>query len=150
RYSPKELRRERRDGRGWPHGPAAYAPLCYDSTLLGTQVSRLPRGARARADLRVASFLQPNKTPHIPMRIGVPKETKVLEHRVGLTPGSARELRAHGHALIVEASAGQGIGMDDDAYRNAGASIVATAAEVLGEAEMIVKVQEPQAVRRKK
>ena len=84
-----------------------------------------------------------------PMRIGVPKETKVLEHRVGLTPASARELRTHGHELIVEACAGQGIGMDDDAYRNAGASIVATAAEVFGQAEMIVKVKEPQAAERK-
>ena len=83
------------------------------------------------------------------MRIGVPKEIKVLEHRVGLTPGSARELHAHGHQLIVESCAGQGIGMDDDAYRNAGASIVATAAEVFGQAEMIVKVKEPQAAARK-
>ena len=82
------------------------------------------------------------------MRIGVPKEIKVLEHRVGLTPGSARELHAHGHELIVEASAGEGIGMDDDAYRNAGACIVATAAEVFGRAEMIVKVKEPQALER--
>ena len=82
------------------------------------------------------------------MRIGIPKETKVLEHRVGLTPASARELRTHGHELIVEACAGQGIGMDDDAYRNAGASIVATAAEVFGQAEMIVKVKEPQAAGR--
>ena len=83
------------------------------------------------------------------MRIGVPKEIKVLEHRVGLTPGSARELHVHGHELIVEACAGQGIGMDDDAYRNAGASIVATAAEVFDQAEMIVKVKEPQAAERK-
>src|SRR5256885_1175787 len=83
------------------------------------------------------------------MRIGVPKETKVLEHGVGLTPGSAAERPAHGHELIVEACAGQGIGMDDDAYRNAGASIVATAAEVFGQAEMIVKVKEPQAAERK-
>jgi alanine dehydrogenase len=83
------------------------------------------------------------------MRIGVPKEIKVLEHRVGLTPGSARELHAHGHQLIVESCAGQGIGMDDDAYRNAGASIVATAAEVFDQAEMIVKVKEPQAVERR-
>jgi alanine dehydrogenase len=83
------------------------------------------------------------------MRIGVPKETKILEHRVGLTPGSARELHAHGHELIIEASAGQGIGMDDEAYRNAGARIVATAAEVFGQAEMIVKVKEPQAAERK-
>src|SRR6202022_5055510 len=82
------------------------------------------------------------------MRIGVPKESKVLEHGVVLTPASARELRTHGHELIVEACAGQGIGMDDDAYRNAGASIVATAAEVFGQAEMIVKVKEPQAAER--
>src|SRR5207237_765149 len=72
-----------------------------------------------------------------------------LEQRVGLTPGSARELRAHGHELIVEACAGQGIGMDDDAYCRAGASIGATAAEVFGQAEMIVKVKEPQAAERK-
>ena len=83
------------------------------------------------------------------MRIGVPKEIKVLEHRVGLTPASVRELHAHGHEVIVEASAGQGIGMDDDAYRSAGAAIVATAAEVFGQAEMIVKVKEPQAVERR-
>src|SRR6202171_1060277 len=83
------------------------------------------------------------------MRIGVPKEIKVLEHRGGRTPGSARELHAHGHELIVESCAGQGIGMDDAAYRNAGASIVATAAEVFGQAEMRVKVKEPQAAERK-
>src|SRR5664279_4303087 len=83
------------------------------------------------------------------MRIGVPKETKVLEHRVGLTPASVRELRSHGHELIVEAYAGQGIGMDDDAYRSAGAAIVGTAAEVFRDAEMIVKVKEPQAFERK-
>jgi alanine dehydrogenase len=83
------------------------------------------------------------------MRIGVPKEIKVLEHRVGLTPASARELHAHGHELIVETSAGQGIGMDDDAYRSAGATIVATAAEVFAHADMIVKVKEPQAGERK-
>ena len=83
------------------------------------------------------------------MRVGVPKEIKVLENRVGLVPGSVRELVAHGHAVVVEHNAGQGIGMDDDAYRNAGASIVATAAEVFGQAEMIVKVKEPQAAERK-
>ena len=59
------------------------------------------------------------------MRIGVPKEIKVLENRVGLVPGSVREAVAHGHEVIVEHNAGQGIGMDDDAYRKAGATIVA-------------------------
>ena len=79
------------------------------------------------------------------MHIGVPKEIKVLEHRVGLTPESVREARTHGHDVIVETHAGQGIGMDDDAYRRAGATIAATAAEVFARADMIVKVKEPQA-----
>ena len=82
------------------------------------------------------------------MRIGVPKEIKVLENRVGLMPGSVREAVAHGHEVVVEHNAGQGIGMDDDAYRKAGATIVATAAEVFAAADMIVKVKEPQAVER--
>jgi alanine dehydrogenase len=83
------------------------------------------------------------------MRIGVPKEIKVLENRVGLTPGSVRELALHDHAVIVECNAGQGIGVDDDAYVRAGAKIVATAAEVFASAELIVKVKEPQAVERR-
>jgi alanine dehydrogenase len=83
------------------------------------------------------------------MRIGVPKEIKVLENRVGLVPGSVREAVANGHEVIVEHNAGQGIGMDDDAYRHAGAKIAATAPEVFAAADMIVKVKEPQAVERK-
>jgi alanine dehydrogenase len=83
------------------------------------------------------------------MRIGVPKEIKVLENRVGLVPGSVREAVAHGHEVVVEHNAGQGIGMDDEAYRKAGAKVVGTAAEVFATADMIVKVKEPQAVERK-
>jgi len=83
------------------------------------------------------------------MRIGVPKEIKVLENRVGLVPGSVREAVAHGHEVVVEHNAGQGIGMDDDAYRKAGAKVVDSAAEVFAGADMIVKVKEPQAVERK-
>ena len=83
------------------------------------------------------------------MRIGVPKEIKVLENRVGLVSGSVREAVTHGHEVLVEHNAGQGIGMDDDAYRKAGAKVVATAAEVFAGADMIVKVKEPQAVERK-
>jgi alanine dehydrogenase len=82
------------------------------------------------------------------MRIGVPKEIKVLENRVGLVPGSVREAVAHGHEVIVEHNAGQGIGMDDDAYRKAGATVVETASEVFAAAEMVVKVKEPQAAER--
>ena len=83
------------------------------------------------------------------MLIGVPKEIKVLENRVGLTPGSVREAVHHGHDVLVEHNAGQGIGMDDAAYQRAGARIVDTATAVFAAADMIVKVKEPQAVERK-
>ncbi len=82
------------------------------------------------------------------MKIGIPKEIKTLERRVGLTPTSVREMVAHGHDVVVETCAGTGIGADDDAYRAAGASIAADAAAVFAEAEMIIKVKEPQAVER--
>lgn len=78
------------------------------------------------------------------MLIGVPKEIKTHEYRVGLVPGSVRELVHHGHKVIVETGAGAGIGCDDAAYRGAGARIVASAAEVFRRAEMVVKVKEPQ------
>ena len=84
------------------------------------------------------------------MRIGVPKEIKVLENRVGLTPESVREVVAHGHEVVVERDAGQGIGMSDDDYRRAGATVLATAGDVFDTADMIVKVKEPQAEERRK
>ncbi|NWH07554.1 MAG: alanine dehydrogenase [Alphaproteobacteria bacterium] len=79
------------------------------------------------------------------MLIGVPKEVKVHEYRVGLTPASVRELVANGHKVIVETHAGNAIGLTDDHYRAAGASILPDASEVFASAEMIVKVKEPQA-----
>jgi alanine dehydrogenase len=82
------------------------------------------------------------------MLIGVPKETKNHEYRVGMTPVSVREVVAHGHKVVVEQGAGAGIGADDDAYRKAGAEICATATEVFERADMIVKVKEPQAPER--
>ena len=78
------------------------------------------------------------------MRVGVPKEVKNHEYRVGLTPASVRELTARGHEVIVQAGAGAAIGLSDQQYRSAGAQIVAQAAEVFADAEMIVKVKEPQ------
>jgi alanine dehydrogenase len=82
------------------------------------------------------------------MRVGVPKEIKDHEDRVGLVPSSVRELVAHGHEVLVETNAGRGIAVGDDAYRAAGAKIVDTAEEVFARADMIVKVKEPQAVER--
>lgn len=78
------------------------------------------------------------------MRVGVPREIKVQEHRVGLTPGATREYAAHGHEVLVETGAGEGIGASDETYRQAGASIAADAAELYAASDMIVKVKEPQ------
>ncbi|KFF49489.1 alanine dehydrogenase [Gammaproteobacteria bacterium MFB021] len=80
------------------------------------------------------------------MHIGVPKEIKNHEYRVALTPGGARELVARGHRVSVEASAGGGAGYPDDAYREAGATIVEAVEALWREAEAILKVKEPQAV----
>ena len=78
------------------------------------------------------------------MRIGVPKEIKIHEYRVGLTPDAAARLTQEGHRVLVEAGAGVGAGFDDAEYAAAGSEIVADADSVFGAAEMIVKVKEPQ------
>src|SRR6185369_5915779 len=78
------------------------------------------------------------------MRIGVPKEIKVHEYRVGLTPASVAELVAHGHEGFVETKAGNGIDCPDSAYEKAGATILPDAKAVFASADMIVKVKEPQ------
>ncbi|MFZ1625388.1 MAG: alanine dehydrogenase [Gammaproteobacteria bacterium] len=80
------------------------------------------------------------------MLIGVPTEIKQDEHRVGLTPTSVRELVHHGHQVLVQSNAGAGIGMSDEDYARAGASIATTAADIYARAAMIVKVKELQAV----
>jgi alanine dehydrogenase len=78
------------------------------------------------------------------MRIGVPREIKVHEYRVGLVPAGVRELTAAGHEVLIETGAGNGIGVDDAQFRGAGASIAPSAAEVFQRAEMVIKVKEPQ------
>ncbi|TLY54234.1 MAG: alanine dehydrogenase, partial [Gammaproteobacteria bacterium] len=78
------------------------------------------------------------------MRIGVPREIKVHEYRVGLVPAGVRELALHGHEVLVESGAGNGIGVDDAEYRAAGAAIAARAPEIFERAELVVKVKEPQ------
>ena len=80
------------------------------------------------------------------MLIGTPKEIKVHEYRVGLTPAGVKELKAHGHQVMIQAGAGSGIGITDEVFANAGAEIVGSAEEIFARAEMIIKVKEPQAV----
>ncbi|RYV01594.1 alanine dehydrogenase [Shewanella sp. OPT22] len=82
------------------------------------------------------------------MIIGVPKEIKNHEYRVGMVPSSVRELTLHGHSVFVETTAGEGIGFSDQDYINAGAEILKTADDVFKQSEMIVKVKEPLAVER--
>jgi alanine dehydrogenase len=84
------------------------------------------------------------------MLVGVPKEIKDNEYRVGLVPSTVRELSEKGHHVIVETGAGEGAGLRDADYRAAGAEIAADAERVFGRAELIVKVKEPLAVERKK
>lgn len=79
------------------------------------------------------------------MLVGVPKEIKSNEHRVGLTPASVREFVTRGHKVLVETNAGQGIGFTDEHYKEAGAEIVQKAEDIFARADMIVKVKEPQA-----
>ncbi|MEM7500670.1 MAG: alanine dehydrogenase [Pseudomonadota bacterium] len=78
------------------------------------------------------------------MKIGVPKEIKVLEYRVGMVPAGVRELVHDGHEVVVETEAGLGIGMTDADYEAAGATVLGSAREVFDAADLIVKVKEPQ------
>ena len=84
------------------------------------------------------------------MLVGVPKEIKDNEYRVGLVPSTVRELTDKGHRVLVETGAGSGAGLPDTDYKAAGAEIVADADAVYGHAELVVKVKEPLAVERKK
>lgn len=79
------------------------------------------------------------------MLIGVPKEIKNNEYRVGLVPGSVRELTSNGHQVMVQSGAGTGIGFDNAAFEQVGARIVDSAVEIFESADMIIKVKEPQA-----
>jgi alanine dehydrogenase len=91
-----------------------------------------------------------SKSGALKMLVGVPKEIKNHEYRVGLTPNGAAALVRHGHQVLVETSAGAGVGFDDALYIKAGAKIAKNADEVFAAADMIVKVKEPQAVECKK
>jgi len=84
------------------------------------------------------------------MHIGVPKEIKADEYRVGLVPATVKDLTVKGHKVIVETGAGEGAGIGDDEYAAAGAQVVARADEIFSQAELLVKVKEPLASERKK
>ncbi len=84
------------------------------------------------------------------MLVGVPKEIKDSEYRVGLVPSTVRELTSHGHHVVVETSAGLGAGLTDADYRAVGAEIVPDTDQVYARADLIVKVKEPLAAERKK
>ena len=77
------------------------------------------------------------------MKIGVPREIKESEYRVGMTPAAVREAAARGHTVLVESNAGEAIGLSDAMYARAGARVAKSAAEIYGEADLIVKVKEP-------
>ena len=77
------------------------------------------------------------------MLIGVPKEIKNHEYRVGLAPSSVREVITHGHDVQIQANAGEGIGATNDDYRAAGATITENPADIFSESDMIIKVKEP-------
>jgi alanine dehydrogenase len=99
-------------------------------------------GARAPARLRAAPPAQPAKE-WIAVIIGVPKEIKTREYRVGMTPAGVRSLTSRGHTVLVQAGAGEGSGLKDELYVQAGAKVLPTAAEVWGGADMVMKVKEP-------
>ena len=84
------------------------------------------------------------------MLVGVPKEIKDSEYRVGLVPSAVRELTRNGHRVLVEKSAGLGAGLSDDNYRSVGAEIVPDPDQIYARAELVVKVKEPLAPERKK
>jgi len=78
------------------------------------------------------------------MRVGIPKEIKILEKRVGIVPAGVLELVRRGHEVLVETQAGSGIGLDDEAYARAGAKMVGGGETVFADSDLIVKVKEPQ------
>ena len=78
------------------------------------------------------------------MKVGIPTEVKPDEYRVAVTPAGARELAVHGHEVVIQAGAGEGSAIADSEYEAQGARIVADAATVFEEGELILKVKEPQ------
>ena len=101
---------------------------------------------KCTAETVVRKSMRAWRSHNVRMKIGVPKEIKVHEYRVGLVPAAVRELVAAGHEVLVERAAGSGVGFDDAAYEAVGARIAADARAVFAAADLVVKVKEPQLV----
>src|ERR1700677_1620302 len=157
----------------WSSGHRAAAPARWRdrngpvSSRVAPRVAALARmvavycvvlrfyGISCRAGTLMSDFLQySDLLPEYPdtprnhpaersMKIGVPKEIKVHEYRVGLVPAGVRELTAAGHQVLIESGAGSGIGVDDAQYRAAGATIATRASDIFAAADLIVKVEDP-------
>jgi alanine dehydrogenase len=112
-------------------------------------VDESPLAAMRRAAFKVRARWR-NRIEEIAMLVGVPKEIKDNEFRVGIVPSTVRELTEKGHQVLVETGAGAGAGLPDSDYQAAGAAIASDADTVFGKAELVVKVKEPLAVERKK
>ena len=95
--------------------------------------------------MQTSMMFKPNQPRLQAMKIGVPKEIKNHEYRVGLSPASAKELITYGHSVTIETGAAAGIGLSDEAYTKVGATISDSAQSIFAESEMIIKVKEPQA-----
>src|SRR5476651_2299451 len=117
----------------------AGLPVVFGVVLAGIGRSVEPAGLLYLPAVRPISGWLPRGSMHV--KIGVPKEIKTHEYRVGLTPAGARELVQQGHQVVVEHDAGSGIGYSDDVYRSAGAAIADTAAALFAAVELVVKVK---------
>ena len=121
-------------------------PIAKAPTELAFASTNRPSAGRTRRVMPTARGLRlASRIPgEVEMLVGVPREIKDNEFRVGLTPSAVRELTAHEHKVLVQADAGAAIDLDDDAFRSAGAEIIPDAATIFSRAELIVKVKEPQ------
>jgi hypothetical protein len=130
-----------------PPGPSTITPS-WSNMPIATEAFSVPGGGCLPHPFVLQSAAPTDIVRSPPganaVKIGVPKEIKTHEYRVGLTPAGARELVHNGHQVTIEHNAGAGIGFDDEAYTRAGATIQATAADVFETADLIVKVKEPQ------
>src|SRR5204863_4140911 len=123
--------------------PPSHAPL-PDPPRGGAHRPLAGLGARPHRLLARAARARARANERNQMKVGCPTEIKTDEYRVALTPAGVRELVEHGHEVVVQAGAGEGSAIGDEEYTSQGARILPDAQAVFGEADMVVKVKEPQ------